>query len=103
MSLIKKTKVTDGYIWSCNVCRKEKTCRYGSIFEFLKSPMIKNFKAVYHFCRNIFQNDTGYDLEKSKNTISKWFSNMREIMQDYLLETSRLLGGLDSNGNKKIV
>ncbi|KAG0440230.1 hypothetical protein DMUE_1893 [Dictyocoela muelleri] len=101
MSLIKKTKVVDGYIWSCNVCRKEKTCGYGSIFEFLKSPMIKNFKAVHHICRNSLQNDTGYYLEKSKNTIAKWFSNMREIMQDYLFETPRSFDGLDSNDNKK--
>ncbi|KAG0435134.1 hypothetical protein DMUE_4869 [Dictyocoela muelleri] len=101
MSLIKKTKVVDGYIWSCNVCRKEKKCRYGSIFEFIKSPMIKNFKVVHLFCRNSLQNDTDYGLQKSKNTISKWFSNMREIMREYLLETPRSLGGLDINGNNK--
>ncbi|KAG0438449.1 hypothetical protein DMUE_3079 [Dictyocoela muelleri] len=65
--------------------------------------MIKVFKAVHHFCRNSLQNDTGYDLDKSKNTVSKWFANLREIMQDYLLVNPRLLGGLNSSGNKKVV
>ncbi|KAG0440781.1 hypothetical protein DMUE_1499 [Dictyocoela muelleri] len=46
MGLIKKKQVVDGYVWFCNNCRKEKTCRWGSVFEGFKSPIIKLFRAM---------------------------------------------------------
>ncbi|KAG0442391.1 hypothetical protein DMUE_0300 [Dictyocoela muelleri] len=58
---------------------------------------------MHHFCRNGLQADTVYDLDKSKNTISVWFRFLREIIQDHLLANPRVLGGLDQNGNQKIV
>ncbi|KAG0431253.1 hypothetical protein DMUE_5583 [Dictyocoela muelleri] len=42
-------------------------------------------------------------LKSQTNTISEYFSKLRKIMQDYLLEKPRSLGSFDSNGNKKIV
>ncbi|KAG0430791.1 hypothetical protein DMUE_5628 [Dictyocoela muelleri] len=103
MLLIKKTKVADGYVWFCKSCSREKTCRYGSIFEFLKTLIIKIFKTVQKFSSNRLQNDTRYDLDKSKCTVSDWFTIIREIIQDHLMVNPRILGGLDENGNKKIV
>lgn len=103
MGLVKKKRTVDGYVWSCSRCRKERTCRWDSAFERFKSPMIKVFKSIQMFCRNNLQNYTGYDLSKSKNTITEWFKLIREIMQDHLLANPRLLGGLDEYGNKKIV
>ncbi|KAG0438871.1 hypothetical protein DMUE_2830 [Dictyocoela muelleri] len=63
MGLIKKKKINEGYVGFCRPCKNDKTCRTDSIFEGLKSQMIKSFKAVHHFCRNNLQLDAGYDLD----------------------------------------
>ena len=32
MGLRTKKRVVDGFVWFCSACKKEKTCRYDSVF-----------------------------------------------------------------------
>ena len=101
MELIVKSKVDDGHVWHCKLCRKEKTCRYNSVFEGFKTSLLTIFKAIHKFCKNDLQADMTEALELDKNTVSKWCLFLREIIQDHFLQHPVVLGGLDQNGNKK--
>jgi hypothetical protein len=55
------------------------------------------------WCRNGLQVDIADATDVSKNTSSAWNFNLREAIQDYLIENRETLGGYDDNGCSKIV
>ena len=104
MVLNKKSAIKDGYVWKCNGTNKhEKSVRSCSIFEGLKSKMSSVLKSLNFWASNTLQITIGYELQLNKNTISSWFINLRGYIQDYFLETLEQIGGLDEEGNPKIV
>jgi hypothetical protein len=86
-------------MWACSLpCRKEVTIREVSVFEGMKVELYKCLKFFIRWCNNDLQKIICQELECDKKTISKWCFNLRGIVQEILLETSCMLGGLDSNG-----
>jgi len=103
MSVIRKTRTADKYVWMCKQCRVECSIRVGSIFNGLKTDIETFFKFLILWCKTTLQNDIAYDLNVNKNTASKWCLLMRELIQNYLIENGEMLGGFDENNNPKIV
>ncbi|KAF7693626.1 hypothetical protein CDIK_2239 [Cucumispora dikerogammari] len=82
---------------------KKIACREDSIFEELKTSLLKVFRSIHRFCKKSLQNDTLYDPDKSKNTVSAWFKIIQRIMQDLLINNPKRIEGLDTNENRKVV
>jgi hypothetical protein len=55
--------------------------------------MTRYFKFMLMWCRNGFQVDIADATKVSKNTSSAWNFNLREAIQDYLIENREILGG----------
>jgi hypothetical protein len=53
--------------------------------------------------RNGIQVDIAHDTDVNKNTFSAWIFGLRKIIQDYMIENRKMLGGYDENGASKIV
>ncbi|KAG0442263.1 hypothetical protein DMUE_0404 [Dictyocoela muelleri] len=53
--LINKSRVIDGHVWFCKIYRKEKTCKNGSIFEYIKTSVIKLFKAFQNSVEIVYR------------------------------------------------
>jgi hypothetical protein len=43
------------------------------------------------------------ELEVSRPTITKWCYDLRDVVQEILLETGSMIGGIDENGVSKVV
>jgi hypothetical protein len=43
------------------------------------------------------------ECEVSRTTITKWYYDLRGVVQEILLETGSMIGGIDENGVSKVV
>jgi len=103
MNLCMKKKSLDGYFWKCNVCKKECNVRYDSYFANCKKNFKIGFLFMYHWSNNMKQIEMVKELHVDKNTISDWCLDIRELCQNYFLKNDSQIGGLNSDGTRKIV
>lgn len=61
------------------------------------------FIFIYHWCGKNFQTSIGRELGLSKNTIVDWSYCLREVCQAIFLFSDIKFGGIDDEGNPRIV
>jgi transposase-like protein len=81
-------------LWKCRDCRKQFTCKVGTVFEHLRVPMHKALQAVFLICsskKGISSNQLARSLEISLK--AAWFLShrVREAMSE--LHFANQLGG----------
>ncbi|KAG0437334.1 hypothetical protein DMUE_3753 [Dictyocoela muelleri] len=105
MTLIKKSRNVDGYIWSCNENhRKEFSVRTGSFFEGFKKPFEDIMTFIYFWSLDSSQLAMNSFLGINKNAISDWCLKCRMACRDFLYNNSEFfIGGLEDDGTPKVV
>lgn len=83
--------------------KKEISIRTCSIFEGIKKDAMTYCNFLYFWSRELIQQDISYELESNKNSVSKWSLRLREVIRKYLVDNNEMLGGLDVDGNPKVV
>jgi transposase-like protein len=104
MVLRKKTASKDGYYWFCsNSCKYSLSIRKGSIFEKCKLPFLKIFRMIYKYLNGLSFTDISFELKIHRNTAGDWCALIREIIAEYLVNNSEILGCFNTDGTSKIV
>jgi transposase-like protein len=104
MHLIKKEKIKDKYIWFCSQpCKTEVSVRQNSVFDGIKVGFSQYLKFLVRWCDDNLQRTMVNECEVSRATITKWCYNLRGVVQEILLETGGMIGGIDENGVSKVV
>ncbi|KAG0442011.1 hypothetical protein DMUE_0614 [Dictyocoela muelleri] len=101
--LIKKVEFLMDMYGIATIVKKGKVVELALFFQNYRTSISVLFRVLQKFSRNNLQKDIGFDVDKSENMISDFCLDLRDILQNYLLENFRELGGYNDAGQKKIV
>jgi transposase-like protein len=97
MSLITKTRRTDGYGWRCKTCKKEQSIRDGSFFSGSHLSIETIIVIVYCWANDFPQKNIIAKAELSpttSNTVVDWCSFCRDVCKQDLISHPTEIGGL---------
>jgi transposase-like protein len=100
MSLITKTRRTDGYGWRCKTCKKEQSIRDGSFFSGSHLSIETIIVIVYCWANDFPQKNIIAEAELSpttSNTVVDWCSFCRDVCEQDLISHPTEIGGLDED------
>ena len=102
--LNKRESGIDGYRWQCSGCKKQRSVREGSFFSRSHLPLESIIIIMYGFARDFPQNIIAIEAGGlSGNTVVDWMSFCRDVCEQWLEDNSVEIGGLDENGEPKVV
>ena len=102
--LNKRESGIDDYRWQCSGCKKQRSVREGSFFSRSHLPLESIIIIMYGFARDFPQNIIAIEAGGlSGNTVVDWMSFCRDVCEQWLEDNSVEIGGLDENGEPKVV
>ena len=102
-TLKKSNKHIDGHFWHCNTCKKGASLRSNSFFENSRLSLKLILKILNKYMAKVEYVQMAFDLEVSRITISGYCDLFREAICYYIEIHSTRIGGIDNEGNQKIV
>lgn len=104
MSLVRIKRKQSSYIWKCDiVCKKSLSITSNSFFELINMEFGKFLLGLYQYFKKNEISEISENIGKSRSSISRVFNFIREIIADHFSNFDQQIGGLDINGEKKIV
>lgn len=93
LSLVKAMSVGDSFFLRCNLCKRKRTIREGTVFGGSKLSLLEILKLVVYFCEEVSLKDTVRLLSNSKSTVVAWNLKFRKSCSRYLEATFNKVGG----------
>jgi hypothetical protein len=106
MSFIKRGQLADGYTWKCKDCKTAVSIRKNSFFTKSHLILQQILLLMYGWSRDYSQKDLAHERrigDTASHTTVDWCSFFREVCEGYLIDNPSVIGGLDDDGNSKIV
>lgn len=102
-TLKKCSRYIDKCFWFCNICKNGASIRSNSFFENSRLSTKLILKILYKYLNKVEFVQIAFDLEISRATVSEYCDLFREAICYYVERNGSRIGGIDQQGNPKIV
>jgi len=93
----------DKCYWNCPTCGGLKSVRQGSFFARSHMSLIEILQIIYHWANDHRATEIVRDLDVHWHTVVDWTNFIRDICAYWVRDHSGPIGGLDAQGNPKVL